>query len=124
MQQHIDLHANCVQHHVLRNLLQPDTCLQEYKQRLVKAKKYIQNLKQQAADATAARDQAVADLQAAQQQIYEKSRADVGSQQDLSGDATGKEAADATEGVKAVPAAEDAMLQVSKLQHCPHCCSG
>ena len=49
-------------------------CLQEYKQRLVKAKKYIQNLKQQAADATAARDQAVRDLQAVQQQqLKEKS---------------------------------------------------
>ena len=48
-------------------------CLQEYKQRLVKAKKYIQNLKQQAADLTAARDQAVSDLQAAQHQNKEKS---------------------------------------------------
>lgn len=48
-------------------------CLQEYKQRLVKAKKYIQNLKQQAADATAARDQAVTDLQAVQHQLKEKS---------------------------------------------------
>ena len=48
-------------------------CLQEYKQRLVKAKKYIQNLKQQAGDATAARDQAVSDLQAVQQQLKEES---------------------------------------------------
>lgn len=38
----------------------------------MKAKKYIQNLKQQAADATAAKDQAVSDLQAVQQQLEEK----------------------------------------------------
>ena len=45
-----------------------DTQLAECKQRLVKAKKYIQNLKQQAADATAAKEQALIDLQSLQQQ--------------------------------------------------------
>lgn len=37
----------------------------------MKAKKYIQNLKQQAADATAAKDQALSDLQAVKQQLEE-----------------------------------------------------
>lgn len=39
----------------------------------MKAKKYIQNLKQQAADATAAKEQALSDLQAVQQQLDKKS---------------------------------------------------
>ena len=52
-----------------------DAQLQEYKQRLVKAKKYIQNLKQQAADANAAKEQAVTNLQAAQEQL-EKQKSD------------------------------------------------
>ena len=48
-------------------------CMQEYKQRLVKAKKYIQNLKQQAVDATAAKEQVAGELQAVQQQLQENS---------------------------------------------------
>lgn len=50
----------------------------------MKAKKYIQNLKQQAADATAAKDQAVTDLQAVQQQLKDKSATAAGA--DAAGD--------------------------------------
>lgn len=46
----------------------------------MKAKKYIQNLKQQAADATAARDQALSDLQAVQQPPKEESTTAAGTE--------------------------------------------
>lgn len=76
------------------------TGLQEYKQRLVKAKKYIQNLKQQAADATAAREQALSNLQAVQQQLEEKRS--TAESPDVEGD-------------NSVPRAEYEQLQVSRV---------
>ncbi len=78
-----------------------DTQLQEYKQRLLKAKKYIQNLKQQAADATAAKEQALTDLQAVQQQLNEEKSDGV--------------AGDQSEG-DAVPRAEHERVKVSTAQ--------
>ena len=78
-----------------------DTQLQEYKQRLLKAKKYIQNLKQQAADATAAKEQALTDLQAVQQQLMEGK--------------SGSVAGDQSEG-DAVSRAEHEHVQVSTAQ--------
>ena len=73
--------------------------MQEYKQRLVKAKKYIQNLKQQSTDATAAKEQALSDLQAVQQRLEAKSSA-AESSPDVAGD-------------DSVPKAEYKQLQVS-----------
>lgn len=78
----------------------------------MKAKKYIQNLKQQAADATAARDQAVADMQAVQQQINEKKSTGVEPQQNVGRKAAGDEAGDAARD-EAVPKPEYAKLQVT-----------
>lgn len=52
----------------------------------MKAKKYIQNLKQQAADATAAKDQALSEVQAVQQQLQGKSS--INAAPDAAGDAS------------------------------------
>ena len=79
-----------------------DSQLQEYKHRLIKAKKYIQNLKQQAADANSAKEQALADLQALQRQLEQFQEAAGSDHQAASTDAF-------------VPKTEHAELQVSKL---------
>ena len=54
---------------------QKDLQIAEFKQRLVKAKRQLVSWKQQVADATAARDEALGQLQAAQAQLEEQQEA-------------------------------------------------